>query len=227
MKSEVQVSTGYSELRSSVEAVDAAQSLKKAKSKVIPGRTALHARYQFDSFVVGPHNSLAFAAAQAVAERPGELYNPLLIQGASGLGKTHLLQAVGNRIRELNPQARIVYQSADRFVHEFITAIRFDKAAAFEQRYREVDVLLIDDLQFIARKEQTQEAFFHIFNALQESGKQIVLSSDTIPNNIEGLAQRIRSRLEGALITPISKLYQRWKPRLKYFTKKLTPKKRF
>ena len=120
-----------------------------------------------------------------------------------GLGKTHLFQAVGNHIRELNPKARILYQSADRFVHEFITAIRFDKVAAFEQRYREVDVLLIDDLQFIARKEQTQEAFFHIFNALYESRKQIVFSSDTLPGNIEGLAQRIRSRLDGALITDI------------------------
>ena len=175
----------------------------KKSFKVVPARPLMNQRYQFDSFVVGPDNSLAFAAAQAVAEQPGGLYNPLYIYGGSGLGKTHLLQAVGHHVRKLNPKARILYQSADRFVHEFITAIRFDKVAHFEQRYREVDVLLIDDLQFIARKEQTQEAFFHIFNALYESQKQIVFSSDSLPGNIDGLAHRLKSRLDGALITDI------------------------
>ena len=164
---------------------------------------AISTRYQFDSFVVGPHNALAFAAAKAVAEQPGTLYNPLCIYGGSGLGKTHLLAAVGNQIRAQNPKARIIYQSADRFVHEFITAVRFDKGAAFEQRYRDIDVLLIDDIQCIARKEQTQEAFFHIFNALYESRKQIVFSCDSVPSAIEGLAERLRSRLAGALITDI------------------------
>lgn len=184
------------------------KSPKGAAAKIIPAKPlaqqrSQHQRYQFDSFVVGPHNELACAAAKAVAEQPGELYNPLFIYGGAGLGKTHLLQAVGNHIRQKNPKARILYQSADRFVHEFITAIRFDKAAAFEQRYREVDVLLIDDLQFIARKEQTQEAFYHIFNSLHESRKQIVFSSDALPASIDGLSQRIKSRLDGALIADI------------------------
>ncbi len=199
--SKVQVSRAIPVINEVVTA-DVSKPEKKA-TKIVPARSAISQRYQFDSFVVGPNNSLAFAAAQAVAQQPGGLYNPLYIYGGSGLGKTHLLQAVGNCIRELNPKARILYQSADRFVHEFITAIRFDKAAAFEQRYRDVDVLLIDDIQFIARKEQTQEAFYHIFNALYEARKQIVFSSDTLPGNIEGLAQRIRSRLDGALIADI------------------------
>lgn len=181
----------------------AAQMAKKVSVKSVPARVSIHQRYQFDSFVVGPNSTLAFAAAQAVAEQPGDLYNPLFIYGGAGLGKTHLLQAVGNYIREFNPKSRILYQSADRFVHEFITSIRFDKTAAFEQRYRDVDILLIDDLQFIARKEQTQEAFFHIFNALYEARKQIVFSSDSLPEKIEGLAPRIRSRLDGALIADI------------------------
>src|SRR5262249_49424805 len=176
---------------------------KSATAKAVPGKPVLHQRYQFDSFVVGPHNELAFGAARAVAEQPGDLYNPLFIYAGPGLGKTHLLQAVGHHVRAKNPKSRILYQSADRFVHEFITAIRFDKTAAFEQRYREVDVLLIDDIQFIARKEQTQEAFYHIFNSLYESRKQIVFSSDSLPAQIEGLAKRIRSRLDGALITDI------------------------
>lgn len=176
---------------------------KKDTRKTSVARPVINQRYQFDTFVVGPDNSLAFAAAQAVAEQPGILYNPLLICGKSGLGKTHLLQAIGNHIRSLNPKARILYQTADRFVHEFITAIRLDKSAAFEMRYREVDVLLIDDIQCIARKTQTQEAFFHIFNSLYESNKQIVISSDVLPSNIEGLAERLRSRLEGSLITDI------------------------
>ncbi len=176
---------------------------KKVSGRSVPARPVMHPRYQFDSFVVGPNNMVAFSAAQAVAEQPGELYNPLLIYGGSGLGKTHLLQAVGNYIREYNPKLRVLYQSADRFVHEFITAIRFDKTLAFEQRYREIDILLIDDLQCIARKEQTQEAFCQIFNALYESRKQIVFSSDTLPEKIEGLAPRIRSRLDAALITDV------------------------
>lgn len=186
-------------------AIIAAQqtTLTSKKPKSSSSAVALNQRYQFDSFVVGSHNSLAYKAAKAVAEQPGILYNPLCIYGGAGLGKTHLLAAVGNHIRSKNPKARIIYQSADRFVHEFITAIRFDKGAVFESRYREVDVLLIDDIQGIARKEQTQEAFFHIFNALYEARKQIVFSSDISPDAIGGLAERLRSRLSGALITDL------------------------
>ena len=163
----------------------------------------LNPQYTFDTFVVGPNNSLAYAAAQAVAEDPGKLYNPLYIYGNSGLGKTHLIQSIGNSLQQKNPQALILYQTADRFVSEFINAIRCNKFQVFQQKYRELDYLLIDDIQFISQKEQTQEAFFHIFNALHENGKQIVFSSDVFPRMIKGLAERLRSRLEWGLVADI------------------------
>lgn len=163
----------------------------------------INQNYQFDTFVVGPNNSLAYAACKAAAEKPGLLYNPLFIYGCSGLGKTHLLHAIGNQIKSVTNKSRILYQSADRFVNEFINAIRFDKVNAFEVKYKEVDVLLIDDIQFISNKEQTQEAFFHIFNALYEERKQIVFTSDSLPCDIAGLADRLRSRLSGGLIADI------------------------
>lgn len=163
----------------------------------------IHSNYTFDTFVVGPSNSLAYAAAHAITEKPGRLYNPLFLYGGSGLGKTHLLHSIGNEIRLKNPKASILYQSTDRFVTEFIHAIRFDKMHKFQSKYKNVDVLLIDDVQFISNKEQTQEAFFHIFNALYESHKQIVFSSDTFPQNIDGLAERLRSRLAWGLVADI------------------------
>lgn len=163
----------------------------------------LNPQYTFDTFVVGPNNSLAYAAAQAVAEDPGKLYNPLYIYGNSGLGKTHLIQSIGNSLQQKNPNMLILYQTADRFVNEFINAIRCNKFQFFQQKYRELDVLLIDDIQFISQKEQTQEAFFHIFNALHENGKQIVFSSDVFPRMIKGLAERLRSRLEWGLVADI------------------------
>jgi chromosomal replication initiator protein len=163
----------------------------------------LNPQYTFDTFVVGPNNSLAYAAAQAVAEDPGKLYNPLYIYGNSGLGKTHLIQSIGNALQQKNPHALILYQTADRFVNEFINAIRCNKFQFFQQKYRELDILLIDDIQFISQKEQTQEAFFHIFNALHENGKQIVFSSDVFPRMIKGLAERLRSRLEWGLVADI------------------------
>ena len=159
--------------------------------------------YLFESFIVGPSNSLAYAAAHAVTEKPGNLYNPLFIYGGSGLGKTHLLHAIGNAIKERNQNAVVLYQTADRFVNEFISAIRFDKIHKFQAKYRAVDVLLVDDIQFISHKEQTQEAFFHIFNSLYDAHKQIVFSSDTFPQNIEGIAERLRSRLGWGLVTDI------------------------
>lgn len=180
--------------------------LEKRNSLTVQKNCKVHINqsYKFDTFVVGPNNSLAYAAAQAVAERPGVLYNPLFIYGGSGLGKTHLLHAVGNQIKTHHSQKfKILYQSADRFVNEFINAIRFDKISFFESKYRDVDCLLIDDIQFISNKEQTQEAFFHIFNALYESRKQIVFTSDTLPKDISGLADRLRSRLDGGLIADI------------------------
>lgn len=168
-------------------------------SMVNRARNHVNNHYMFSTFVVGPGNALAYNAAMAVTEKPGRLYNPLFIYGGSGLGKTHLLHAIGNAIREQNKKAQILYQSADRFVNEFINAIRFDKVYQFEARYKDIDVLLVDDIQFISNKEQTQEAFFHIFNALHQSHKQIVFSSDSMPRDIAGLADRMRSRLEGGL----------------------------
>jgi chromosomal replication initiator protein len=163
----------------------------------------INKNYSFDTFIVGPNNSLAHAAAYAITERPGSLYNPLFIYGGSGLGKTHLLHAIGNRIKEQYKKFIILYQTTDRFVNEFINAIRFDKMHAFQAKYRNIDVLLIDDVQFISDKEQTQEAFFHIFNAMYEAQKQIVLSSDSFPQDINGLAERLRSRLGWGLVTDI------------------------
>lgn len=172
-------------------------------STVIKNRTSMNKNYVFDTFVVGPSNSLAFAAAQAVTERPGKLYNPLFIYGGSGLGKTHLMHAIGSEIRKKYHRAQVLYQPADRFVTEFISAIRFDKVHAFKAKYQTIDVLLVDDVHCISNKEQTQEAFFHIFNALYESHKQIIFSSDTFPQNIHGLAERLRSRLACGLVVDI------------------------
>ncbi len=183
---------------------DAAPLIKKTElAKRSVHKHLLNKSYVFDTFVVGPNSQLAYAAAYAVTEKIGQLYNPLFIYGASGLGKTHLLQAVGNRIKELNKDAEILYQTADRFVNEFIHAIRYDKVPQFKAKYKNLDVLLIDDIQFISNKEQTHEAFFHIFNMLYEDQKQIVFSSDCDPSNIQGLAERLRSRFSGGLVTDI------------------------
>ena len=166
---------------------------------------SINTNFTFDSFVIGPNNSLAHAAALAVTEKSGKLYNPLFIYGGPGLGKTHLLHAIGNQIKLQDKRAQVLYQSADRFVNEFIGAIRFDKIHLFKEKYKTIDVLLIDDIQFFSKKDQTQEAFFHIFNSLYESHKQIVFSSDTYPRYIEGIADRLKSRLESGLIVDIQK----------------------
>jgi chromosomal replication initiator protein len=163
----------------------------------------LNKNYSFENFIVGPNNSLAYAAAHAITQAPGRCYNPLFMYGKSGLGKTHLLHAIGNEIKSHYHNAVVLYQTADRFVTEFISAIRFNKVHKFQQKYHSIDVLLVDDLQFISRKEHTQEAFFHIFNALYEARKQIVFSSDVYPQDIEGIADRLRSRLSCGLVTDI------------------------
>ena len=170
------------------------------KSKV---STVLNPNYVFENFVVAQSNSLAYAAAYAVTEKPGQIYNPLFIYGRSGLGKTHLLHAIANKVKKQNSSAFIMYQSADRFVQEFINAIRFDTIHTFQSKYQAADILLIDDIQFIAHKEQTQEAFFQIFNLLYDAQKQIVFSSDTFPQNMEGVAERLRSRLAWGLVTDV------------------------
>ncbi len=160
-------------------------------------------KYVFESFVVASSNQFAHAAAEAVAESPSQSYNPLFLYGGVGLGKTHLLHAIGHRILELHPRLRVMYLVAEQFVNELINSIRFDRMPEFRERYRTIDVLLIDDIQFIANKERTQEEFFHTFNTLYTSQKQIILSSDSSPRNIPTLEERLRSRFEWGLIADI------------------------
>jgi len=165
--------------------------------------TRLNPKYIFETFVIGSSNRFAHAAAVAVAEAPGKAYNPLLIYGDSGLGKTHLLHAIGHYVRSLFSGARVRYVSSEEFTNEFINAIRDDKASAFQRRYRDVDVLLIDDIQFLEGKIQTQEEFFHTFNTLHNANKQIVITSDRAPKRLEALEDRLRNRFEWGLITDV------------------------
>lgn len=164
----------------------------------------LNPKYTFETFVVGKGNELAHAAAQAVAERPGEAYNPLFIYGGVGLGKTHLIQAVGHTMLQKNSHIKILYVSSEKFTNEFIGAVKEGRAREFKDRYRNVDLLLIDDIQFIGGKEQTQEEFFHTFNELHQQGKQVVLTSDRPPKQIPALEDRLRSRLEWGMIADVS-----------------------
>lgn len=199
LDNELEIAVKPQEVHSNVP-VPSAQKLMPAQPLFNKKRINGYRTYQFDTFVVGPNNSLAYAAAQAVAERPGCIYNPLFIYGGSGLGKTHLLHAIGNEIKMKHKKAVTLYQTADRFVNEFINAIRFDKVPQFQSKYKNVDVLLIDDIQFISNKDQTQEAFFHIFNTLYDAEKQIVFSSDAFPHDISGIAERLKYRLSWGLV---------------------------
>lgn len=168
------------------------------------GSFTLNPKYVFDTFVVGKGTELAFAAAQAVTNRPGEAYNPLFIYGGVGLGKTHLLQAIGNTLRKTNPSCNIMYTSAEKFSNDFISSIKDGTAKDFQNRYRHIDLLLIDDIQFIAGKDRTQESFFHTFNELHQQNKQVVLTSDRPPKAIPALEDRLKSRFEWGMIADVA-----------------------
>ena len=165
--------------------------------------TRLNPKYTFDTFVIGASNRFAHAAAVAVAEAPAKAYNPLFVYGDSGLGKTHLLHAIGDYAQHLYPGVRVRYVNSEEFTNDFINSIRDDKAGAFQRRYRDVDVLLIDDIQFLQGKVQTQEEFFHTFNTLHNSNKQVVITSDLPPKQLAGFEERMRSRFEWGLITDV------------------------
>lgn len=173
------------------------------KKRISKSRYHINRNYRFETFVKGPNNQMAYAAAQAIVKKLGKLYNPLFIYGGSGLGKTHLLHAIANEIHDQYEKIEILYQPAERFVNEFINAIRFDKVHSFQAKYKNIDVFLVDDIQSISNKEQTQEAFFHIFNAMYDAHKQIVFSSDSYPADINGLAERLQSRLAWGLVADV------------------------
>ncbi len=204
LRAAAEIANSPLELQISVEAATASDSgaptLATSQPDSLP---LLIPKYTFDSFVVGTSNQLARAAALAVAERPAKAYNPLYLYGGVGLGKTHLMHAIGNLIQKRNKSIRMTYMSSEKFMNELVNAIRFERTIQFRQKYRNIDVLLMDDIQFIAGKERTQEEFFHTFNALYDAQKQIVITSDCPPKQIPTLEERLHSRFEWGLIADI------------------------
>ena len=174
------------------------------ESELESNHQTLNPKYTFDTFVVGNNNRFAHAAALAVGNEPGKSYNPLFLYGGVGLGKTHLMQAIGNRIIEENKKANVLYVTSEKFTNQLVNSIKDNKTEMFRNKYRNIDVLLIDDIQFIAGKDRVQEEFFHTFNALREDGKQIIISSDTPPRDIQFLEDRLKSRFEWGLLADIS-----------------------
>ncbi|MCL6628872.1 MAG: chromosomal replication initiator protein DnaA, partial [Armatimonadetes bacterium] len=176
---------------------------RPATGIIVPGSLPLNQKYSFSNFVVGPSNRMAHAVATAVAEKPGAAYNPFFLYGGPGLGKTHLLQAIGHYVVANHPGMRVAYVSGEAFTAQYVTSLREHKSEDFRQRFRNVNVLLVDDIQFLTGKERTKEEFFHTFNTLYEANKQIIISSDRPPKEIPTLEDRLRSRFEWGLITDI------------------------
>jgi chromosomal replication initiator protein len=181
---------------------NSATARRESGSDVSEASAGLNRRYTLDNFIVGGNNDLAYAASHAVAAHPGTKYNPLFLYGGVGLGKTHLVQAIGNEIQRHKPSARVLYVNCETFVNEFLDSIRF-KQKGFSNKYRHVDVLVVDDMQFIANKEKTQEEFFHTFNILHQANKQIIITSDKPPKSIPTLSERLRSRFEWGMTIDI------------------------
>jgi len=195
------------EMQRSNNIVNIKQAIKAEVGEIISegvDEHGLNPRYTFDKYIVGSNNELAHAAALAVTEKPGKAYNPLFIYGGVGLGKTHLLQAIGHKILKNNSKAKLLYVTSEKFTNEFINSVRSKKTKEFQKKYRGLDMLIVDDIQFIGGKEQTQEQMFHTFNDLHQNNKQIILSSDRTPKSIPNLEPRLESRFEWGMIVDIS-----------------------